>query len=97
MPKEAATIVVVMLLLAAMVSSYGIGYWFSVEQVFTSEFHAQAIPSDRWGGEPAVPFFWPAHQIDRRLRPNLWDESPYVVRARLNWRRFYEEHGIKPP
>ena len=32
--------------------------------------------SPQYSFEQARPFFWPIHEIDRRLRPQVWDPRP---------------------
>jgi hypothetical protein len=33
----------------------------------------------RYGGELAVAFFAPIHEVDRKFRPDWWDEEAYLT------------------
>ena len=50
-------------------------YYGLVERGLPYSFRAVYFPAEyRTGGAAAETFFWPAHQLDRRIRPSYWGE-----------------------
>jgi hypothetical protein len=38
----------------------------------------EALDTYRFGGEWSEWFFWPANEMDRRLRPKTWEFDPFI-------------------
>jgi len=94
MQKESRTAVVLVLLFAAIVTSYGLGYLALVERGIqvNQGVDAATVACYRTGGVTAALAFWPAHQLDRILRPHVWHESAADVQlTRREFRRFLAE------
>ena len=96
MRKDPKTAIVLVLLAMALGVVYGVSYWFLVERAIwvRNGIDAVTVPGYRHGGTSAEIAYWPAHQVDRLLRPGVWHESTVDVQSvRSEFRRFLARHG----
>ena len=62
-------------LLLVLPASYMGAYYGLVQRGLPWSWRSPAYTAEyRIGGEAAETFFWPAHRIDRRIRPEYWGD-----------------------
>jgi hypothetical protein len=81
MRREPRTPIIILLLVSALVTAYGGCYCFLVNWGIDvrNGYDAVKIPCYWHGGLASEILFWPAHQIDRGARPDVWGESSAEV------------------
>jgi hypothetical protein len=91
MRKEPKTAIIILLLVAAVMTAYGGSYWFLINwgMDIRNGYDAVKIPCYWHGGLASEILFWPAHQIDRGARPDVWSQSSAEVQlTRSEFRKF---------
>jgi hypothetical protein len=73
--RKAAPGIAVVLLLAP--SLYLLAYWLVLDRNASSNIGMDRRAEYRIGGTVAEVFFWPANQVDRKLRPEHWEAIPW--------------------
>jgi hypothetical protein len=70
--------IVAVLLIAVLTVAYAGSYAILVRKslVLAEGPRFVCVPSYRFGGEPAKSIFFPAHFVDRLLRPGHWGAAP---------------------
>ena len=69
--------VAALLLLAIVLPAAYMGAYYGIvvrQRMMMGNYMAGAFVSYRYGGSAAETFFWPAHKLDRKLRPEYWGE-----------------------
>jgi hypothetical protein len=85
MRKHLPPIAALLVVLVALLAAYASGYWLLLDHEATARLDVHNVLSAvqpqsprsayRAGGEVAKVLFWPAHQIDRWLRPSYWENE----------------------